>query len=377
MHRTAIGGSILVFVAIVAIAVATIGAFALGLVPAAAQETSTTSSSGQGETFLVQVVNGPAMTPLAGVPVTAGPASSPDDIAITPGGPTLSECVDQVPDGSSIGSNGVVSNGTTTTLPYCPLRGYTTNATGWVTIGNATGGYYFIKAGNVNEWNDILLGVIANTTLTMSMPLPSGNATIPNGQSCEIGNGYNTTSTCVQDRTPILWPATTKVLSCGQGVPNGSAVTPEGLYGGYYIAYTFANAPNSTKYAFDNTGCIVGGLYSIPEPVITGAIMVPNGTGEGSLMITVKNQGSSAITSITVAVDAADSGVTVTYWGVTSSPGGPPFSMYSGNLPAPLTSNLSVQISGVTAGRTYTFTITSNFSDGSANTQTLSVTAQD
>jgi hypothetical protein len=379
----------LVFVAIAAIAVAVIGAFAFGSVPAVAQATMSTTStpssipggansvSGQGETFLVRIVNGPAMTPIAGVPVSAGPASSPEDIVDTPGGPTLGECVDQVPNGSTIASGGVISNGTTTALPSCPLSGYTTNATGWVEIANATGGYYFIKAGNVNEWNDVLLGVIANTTLTLSIPLPSGNASVPDGQSCIMGNGSNITSTCVQDRTPILWPATTKVLSCGEGVPSGSAVTGEGLYGGYYIAYAFANAPNGTKYAFDTSGCVIGSLYSAPETVVSGAIIVPNGTGDGSLEITVKNQDNSAITSITVAVDAADSGVTVNDGGVIYSPGSPPFSMYSGYLPAPLTSNLGIQISGATAGRTYTFTVTCTFSDESTSTQTFSLTAQD
>jgi hypothetical protein len=46
--------------------------------------------------------------------VMAGPISSPNDVAITPGGPTITECVDQVPNGSVVGDNGtVVSNGTT------------------------------------------------------------------------------------------------------------------------------------------------------------------------------------------------------------------------------------------------------------------------
>lgn len=386
MIRRAVGRPTLVSVAIAAVAVAVMGVFALGSVPSAAQTTSTTSTSsiplsttsasGPGETFLVQVINGPAMTPLAGVAVAAGPVSSPEDIVDTPGGPTLSECVDQVPNGSTVGSNGVISNGTTITFPPCPLSSYTTNATGWVTIADATGGYYFIKAGNVNEWNDILLGVIANTTLTLSIPLPSGNASVPDGQSCIYGDGSNVTSTCVQDRTPILWPATTKVLACGEGVPSGSAVTPEGLYGGYYVAYAYADAPNGTEYAFDTSGCVIGSLYSAPETVVNGSIIVPNGTGSGSLDITVKNQDNSAITSITVAVDAADSGVNVSAGGLSYFPGGPPLSMYSGYLPAPLTSNLGVQISGVTAGRTYTFTVTCIFADESSSTRTFTLTAQ-
>jgi hypothetical protein len=50
----------------------------------------------------------------------------------------------------------------------------------------------------------------------------------------------------------MVWP-------CGEGVPNGSAVTGQYFYGGYYIAYPFVNMPNGTKAALSND-CNVGSL---------------------------------------------------------------------------------------------------------------------
>lgn len=137
-----------------------------------------------------------------------------------------------------------------------------TNSSGWVSIHNATGQWYFIKAGNVNEWNDLVLGVLPNNTINLAIPLPSGNATVPASiESCVTAQFSNMTSGCTSGPgTPILWPATTMVWSCGEGVPSGSAVTGQYLYGDYYIAYAFVNMPNGTKAALSNEGCIVGSL---------------------------------------------------------------------------------------------------------------------
>jgi hypothetical protein len=224
--------------------------------------TTTSSSTEAGATFLVRVVEESNMSPIAGMSVVAGPASSPNDVADTPGGTTLSECVHEVPSGSIVNRNGtVVSYGSTLTFPPCPLKEYVTNSTGWVSITNATGVWYFIKAGNVNVWNDVVLGVLPNNVVNMAIPLPSGNATVPSSlKSCVTSTFSNITSTCTRvPGTPVLWPLTTIVWPCGEGLPNGSAVTPQGFYGGYYIAYSFAAFPNGTKAALTND-CNIGSL---------------------------------------------------------------------------------------------------------------------
>ena len=140
--------------------------------------TAASQSSAMGsESVFIHVVNSTSGQPVSNESLTAGPASSPDDLAITPGGPTLKECVHEVPSGASVGSNGVVYNGTTTTFAPCPLKSYTTNATGWVTISNQNATYFFIKAGNVNINNAEIVTLEGSRTY-VTAPFPQGNFTV-------------------------------------------------------------------------------------------------------------------------------------------------------------------------------------------------------
>jgi hypothetical protein len=267
--RNAIGSSASAFVLIVIVATATIGVIAAQQLSSGSStasnsfSSSTKSSSGSvsGSTFLVRVVNDSDWSPIAGVAVDAGPISSPNGLVFTPGGPTIPDCVHTVPNGATVGANGtVVSNGTTTTFAPCTLTGYVTNSSGWVSIYNATGEWYFFKTGNINDWNDVVLGVLPNYTLSFALPLPSGNATVPASvETCVTAQFSNQTSGCTTGPgTPILWPATTIVWPC-EGLPSGAAVTGEYFYGAYFIAYPFATLANGTKAALSQD-CDIGSL---------------------------------------------------------------------------------------------------------------------
>jgi hypothetical protein len=146
--------------------------------------TNTTQNSSNEAAIFVQVVNQSTLAPIAGMPVAAGPAQSPSDVGITPGGPTLNECVHGVPSGSSVEENGsvITPNGTVITFPPCPLKEYLTDSAGWVSISNATGAYYFIKVGNVNQWNDILVTMNDTNILYVTIPWPSGNISLASSQ---------------------------------------------------------------------------------------------------------------------------------------------------------------------------------------------------
>lgn len=210
---------------------------------------STSSGARTGETIFIQVVNSSTMAPIAGMPVYAGPTPSPNDVLNTPGGPTLVQCGLVVPNGASVEGNGkvVLSNGATSTFTIsCPLVEYTTNASGRVSISNVTGPFYFVKAGNVNAWKDIVVGVEANTVVNMTMPLPSGEITTP----------WNSDGT--SQSLPFLWPNTSIVWPCG-ALPNDSTVTPQGVYAGQYIAYSYVALPNGTAAAVDED-CAFGSL---------------------------------------------------------------------------------------------------------------------
>ena len=168
------------------------------------------------------------------------PTSSPNDVTFTPGGPTLSECVHVVPNGAMVGSGIIVVNGTTTTTTFapCPMKEYTTDASGGISITDPSGAFYFIVAGNFTGWNYIMVGVEANNVVNMTIPLPSGNVTTPWGSP-----GAS------QSRLPVIWPQTTTVWPCGGALPNGSTVTPQGVYAGRYIAYSYAALQNGTRAA--------------------------------------------------------------------------------------------------------------------------------
>jgi hypothetical protein len=132
--------------------------------------------------LLIHVVNETSGQPVPGIRVLAGPASSNDDIALTPGGPTLKECVHGVPSGSAVLGNGtvVLPNGTEITYPACPLKTYTTNSTGWVSIPEALGGYYFFNVGGMaaayNVYGILQLSQRGETRVTVSWP--NGNYTV-------------------------------------------------------------------------------------------------------------------------------------------------------------------------------------------------------
>jgi len=83
--------------------------------------------------------------------------------------------------------------------------------------------------------------------VNMTIPLPSGNVTVP------VGNPGAT-----QSRLPVLWPQTTTVWPCGEGLPSGSTVVPQGVYAGEYIAYSYAALANGTRAALNEDAACSG-----------------------------------------------------------------------------------------------------------------------
>jgi hypothetical protein len=132
--------------------------------------------------LLIHVVNETSGQPVTGIRILAGPASYSDDIALTPGGPTLKECVHGVPSGSTVLRNGtvVLPNGTEIAYPSCPLETYTTNSTGWVSIPGAAGAYYFFNVGGMatayNAYGVVQLSQGEATYVTVNWP--NGNYTV-------------------------------------------------------------------------------------------------------------------------------------------------------------------------------------------------------
>lgn len=132
--------------------------------------------------LLIYVVNGSSGLPVAGVRVLAGPASSADDMALTPGGPTLKECVHGVPSGSDVLGNGtvVLPNGTEIAYPACPLKTYTTNSSGSVSIPEVAGEYYFFSVGGMPTpsfvYGVVRLSQVGETHVTVDWP--NGNYTV-------------------------------------------------------------------------------------------------------------------------------------------------------------------------------------------------------
>jgi len=143
-----------------------------------------TQNGGGGAGLLIHVLNDTTGQPMAGVRVIAGPASSMNDTVYTPGGPTVKECVHQVPSGSSVLANGtvVLPNGTMLTFPTCPLSSYSTNSTGWVTISGITSTYYFFYAGNaMSSFNSFgIVQLFHGEATYVTVKAPSGNYTVTN-----------------------------------------------------------------------------------------------------------------------------------------------------------------------------------------------------
>lgn len=144
------------------------------------KSSSATAPDGAGIGVYIHVVNDSTGDAVPGISVKAGPASSPDDLMFAPDGATIKECVHTVPSGSAVLLNGTIlyANGTIITPPPCPLKLYTTNATGWVSITNATGAYYMIIAGNVNMNSYAMVSLYRGQAVYVTIPWPTGNATV-------------------------------------------------------------------------------------------------------------------------------------------------------------------------------------------------------
>lgn len=139
---------------------------------------SGTATSG----LLIRVINETSDQPVTGVRVLAGPASSADDIGLTPGGATLKECIHAVPSGSSVEENGTVilPNGTEITYPACPLITYMTNSTGRVSIPEATGEYYFFNVGGMATPYSVfgVVHLFQGQETYVTVMWPNGNYTV-------------------------------------------------------------------------------------------------------------------------------------------------------------------------------------------------------
>ena len=149
--------------------------------------TGTATSHGPGvvnETMFIHVVNSTSGEPISNESLTAGPASSLNDISYTWGlniVATINECVHEVPNGAIVEGNGmVVSNGTTTTYSPCPLKTYDTNASGWVTISDQHAAYFFIEIGTVLTSSGCCAQVVAveGSQTYVTAPFPEGNFTV-------------------------------------------------------------------------------------------------------------------------------------------------------------------------------------------------------
>ena len=111
---------------------------------------------------------------------------------------------------------------------------------------------------------------------------------------------------------------------------------------------------------------------------VSGTLVVPSGSGAGSMVVTVRNSASNPIQSITVSVDSLDSGVTATNGANIYTAGQTPgFQLLSSNLPIGQSVSGIASLSGVTSGESYTFTVALQFFGQTGTTvyETLSVTA--
>lgn len=138
-----------------------------------------------GETIFIHVVSSASGAPISNESVTAGPASSSNDITYSFGstGATLNECVHEVGNGAVVQQNGnVVSNGTTTTIAPCPLEHYDTNATGWVTISNQNASYFFVFVGKVlNEHgSNVQIVAMQGSRTYVTVTFPEAKFTVSN-----------------------------------------------------------------------------------------------------------------------------------------------------------------------------------------------------
>ena len=139
------------------------------------------------------------------------------------------------------------------------------------------------------------------------------------------------------------------------------------------------SVPATILYAQETSyvGCLCSGTGA-PSILSTGSILVPTGTGNGTLSIQVRNQSpdGSSITSL----DLTNQGLTNT----TTIPNvGSVVLLYLGEpvstanpLPLGATAAGSLQISNATAGVSYEMTIHATFPNDDSYFQTFSMTAQ-
>jgi len=171
--------AVLVVVVIISALALYFSLFSNILVVSAKTSSSPTSTAAGG--LQIRVLQDNSGQPVADMAVLAGPVSSRNNLVFTPDGPSLKECVHEVANGSTVLGNGtvVLQNGTRITVPTCPPKDYTTNGTGWVSIPDATGHYYFFEVGTIlrPEAHGIIeLSNVGTTYLTVHMP--SGNYTV-------------------------------------------------------------------------------------------------------------------------------------------------------------------------------------------------------
>jgi len=136
---------------------------------------------------------------------------------------------------------------------------------------------------------------------------------------------------------------------------------------------------------------LIGGLTSSGASlvVVSGSLTVPSGSGTGSLVVTVNNKASNAITQVTIGTTSADGVMSVTFAAQNGGAGG---IATNGNNPVQVLNSpttiaigssasaiggLTVAANGATAGTTYTFVVSAYIGTSTTpNIQTFSVTAQ-
>lgn len=147
-------------------------------------------TTGQEETtaIYVEVLNTSDWSAtVPGLNVVAGPASSSNDVVVTPGeGPTLKECVQEVPSGTPVQGKGT-----------CPLKSYPTGDSGIVNILNTTGTYYFVDVNKeYTQFNYALFAMNDSSSITVVVPWPSGNVVVSSESRAAVNPGGD----------PPFWP---------------------------------------------------------------------------------------------------------------------------------------------------------------------------
>jgi hypothetical protein len=110
--------------------------------------------------------------------------------------------------------------------------------------------------------------------------------------------------------------------------------------------------------------------------VVSGSIVVPSGTGNGTLSIEVKDLENFPLTTVTFSNEGLANSTTIPnvgsmvllYQGSPVSPANP--------LPIGATAEGSLQVTNVTGGVNYEISVQGTFQNGASSFQTMSMTAQ-